>query len=97
MQLPYRIEYSDVADVHSKHNLFSPIFMTILFFSVFITMVSLFWPEGREVLRLMVIPGSAEETMEAVETFVSELDCGIQFKSAAADFFRNLIRNETAG
>lgn len=97
MQLPYRIEYSDMVNIHTKHDLLTTIFMTLLFFLLFILAVSLFWPEGREVLRLMVIPGAMEETQEAVETFVSELDCGFHFTSAAADFLKSLTGNEAAG
>lgn len=53
-------------------------------------MVSLFWPEGREVLRLLLIPGDPEVTMEAAQTFASELDCGVDILSAASDFLHKV-------
>ena len=89
MRLAYRIDYSGAADADAGTDWFSRIFLTCLFFSLFLTAVSLFWPDGREVLRLLLIPGSPDRTMEAAETFVSELDCGNRIIGAASDFFRN--------
>lgn len=94
MPLAYRIEYGSAAEAHAKTHWVSHIFMTCLFFSIFLAAVSLFWPEGREVLRILLIPGTPDSTMQAAETFVSELDCGSRITGAAYDFFQKLMGNE---
>lgn len=66
--------------------------MTVIFFLIFIMTVSFLWPEGREVMQLIFIPGTPEETFDALETFVSELDCGISIAGAASDFLQKLIQ-----
>lgn len=66
------------------------VFLTCVFFAVFLVLVSLYWPDGREVLRLLLIPGNPDATIAAAETFASELHCGNSLKGAAMDFFRSL-------
>lgn len=68
------------------------LFMSVLFFLVFVLAVTFFWPEGKEVLQLMMIPGIPEETLGALDTFAAELDCGISITGAASDFLHKLIR-----
>ena len=88
--MPYRIDYSADAASPEKAAFMPRILMTCMFFSVFLVLVSLFWPEGREVLQLLLIPGESNVTMAAAETFASELYCGNSLKGAAVDFIRSL-------
>ena len=90
MRLPYRIDYSPTPDDCSKSGWMAGILLTCTFFGVFMVMVSLFWPEGREVLRILLIPGDPEVTVEAAQTFASELDCGMDMFRAASDFFHKV-------
>ena len=64
--------------------------LTCAFFSVFLVMVTMFWPEGREVLQILLIPGDPKVTLEAAQTFASELDCGNSIFSAASDFIHKV-------
>lgn len=90
INLAYRIEYEESQCHNHTFHAFPRILMTGLCFVCFLAAVNFFWPEGREVLRLLLIPGSPDATLEAAETFVSELQCGSRLKSAATDFFRNM-------
>ena len=93
--MAYRIEYEDTQNHNCNSNVLPRILLTGMFLFCFLLGVNLFWPEGREVLRLLLIPGSPDTTLEAAETFVSELHCGSRLKSAATDFFRNMSGYET--
>ena len=88
--MPYRIDYSPSADVCRKKGWLSVFLLTCAFFSVFLVMVTLFWPEGREVLQILLIPGDPEVTIEAAQTFASELDCGMDMFRAASDFIHKV-------
>ena len=88
--MPYRIDYSPSPDTCRNKGGISGILLTCAFFSVFLALVSLFWPEGREVLQILLIPGDPEVTIEAVQTFASELDCGIDMFSAASEFIHKI-------
>ena len=88
--MPYRIDYSPSPDTCRKKGWISGILLTCAFFTVFLAVVSLFWPEGREVLQILLIPGDPEVTIEAAQTFASELDCGIDMFHAASDFFHKV-------
>lgn len=91
--MPYRIDYHKETDTDRKGSWFTSSLLTFAFFSLFLAAVSLLWPEGREVLRVLLIPGVPEKTLDAAEVFVSELDCGMHFTGAAADFFHKLTEN----
>lgn len=92
MNMSCKINYYNEQEKESSGNALLLILMSLSFFIVFLFAVSLFWPEGREVMRLMCIPGTPEETIDALETFISELDCGISITGAASDFLQKLIR-----
>lgn len=91
MNMSCKINYYEQGK-KSSGNLLPTILMSVSFFLLFLLSVSLFWPEGREVLQLMFLPGTPEETLDALETFVSELDCGISITGAASDFLQKLTR-----
>ena len=91
--MSYRIDYGSEADLHKKAGWMSGILLTGVLFSVFLILVSLLWPEGREVLQLMLIPGDPDVTVKAAQTFAAELDCGTNLISAASDFVRNVTGN----
>ena len=50
--------------------------MTASFFVCFLWAVSRFWPEGRELLKLLLIPGDPDVTLDAAEVFAQDLGSG---------------------
>lgn len=91
MHLSGKITYFAELEKNSSGSFLSRLFMSVSFFFVFVFAVSLYWPEGREVLRLMLIPGTPEDTLCALDTFAAELDCGMNITGAASDFLHRLI------
>ena len=45
-------------------------------------MISRFWPEGRELLKLLLIPGDPDATLEAAAAFAQDLGSGEQLTIA---------------
>lgn len=82
----YRIIYDEK---NEKKTNFSGIRRSILtagFFLCFLWGVSVFWPEGRELLKVLLIPGDPETTLQAAEVFAQELESGFSLADAAQNF-----------
>ena len=60
------------------------LFMSVTFFLVFVFAVSIFWPEGREVLQLMLIPGTPEDLAKAVSYLSATPDITVQVEAEYA-------------
>ena len=70
----YRIQYSAEAEAEKrKRHGSGKIWMTALFLSVFFLGVHFFWPQGREVLRDILLPGDPESFRRGWECFLSQL------------------------
>lgn len=95
MYLAYRIDYTESCNDAKKHTFVPRILITMVSFLIFLMLVTQFWPKGKEVLQLMMIPGAPDTTMEAAETFVAELGCGSSLKAAVFDFWDKLTENDT--
>ena len=80
----YRILY-DSADTQNKTGRCA-VFIMILFF-LFCGMVYTYWPEGRILLRTLLIPGDPDTTLHAAEVFAAELSYGGSFADAVRNFF----------
>lgn len=80
----YRILY-DSADTQKKNGRCA-VFTIILFF-LFCGMVYTYWPEGRILLRTLLIPGDPDTTLHAAEVFAAELSCGGSISNAVRNFF----------
>lgn len=90
MQMGYRIHYlnSDQQKKQPKSNRFC---LTTLFFALYLLLVSFFWPEGNRYLKNLLLPGNADATIQAIEVFVQELNCGEKIQDAAKDFYQQFI------
>lgn len=67
--------------------------LTMVFFLIFLLMVSAFWPRGMQVLREMLIPGDSEATLAAWEALTWELHAGESVGSAVESFCREIFCN----
>ena len=67
--------------------------LTIGCFLLFLLAVTIFWEEGRELLRYALIPGDPDVTMEAVECFANDLVNGQPFTVAAETFCLRILSN----
>ena len=67
--------------------------LTAMFLALFLMMVNVYWPKGREVLQEMIWPGDAAVTRQAAEAFVEELRFGEPIGDAVESFCREIIKS----
>ena len=94
--MSYRIDYSTGSKGHAK-NYSRKICLCCIFFAIFIIMVCLFWPEGKQILQVFLIPGEPDVTLNAAEVFAQDLSCGVDIREAAKNLCFQILGYETAG
>lgn len=88
----YRIDYQQISAI--RHGYISRTragILTGFFFLVFLFLVTSYWPQGRDLLRQLLIPGDPDVTIAALETFAQELQEGTTFSDAAKTFYQSLL------
>ena len=93
----YRIIYGKNAERKEPGRGVRRFLLTGCFFLCFLWMVSVFWPEGRELLKILLIPGDPEETMRAAEVFAQELGSGFSITDAARNFCVAVLEHGYSG
>lgn len=93
----YRISYGMPENPGKKKRKGFPFLMTLICLLILFAMVSHFWPEGREMLRILLIPGDPDITLTAAEVFARELHDGISFSNAAAHFCTAILEYGYSG
>lgn len=71
--------------------------MTGGFFLCFLWLVCIFWQEGREILKILLIPGDPEHTIQAAEVFAQELGSGFSLGDAARNFCISVLNYGYSG
>ena len=94
--MAYRIIYESEKE-HTQRNGGRRVLLTVVFFLCFLWSVAKFWPEGRKLLQILLIPGDAETTLEAAEVFAQELGCGYSLKDAVRNFCSTVLQNGFSG
>ena len=80
--MSYRMIYEPGSRSQSGNSMIFRTLMTASFFVCFLWMVSRFWPEGRELLKILLIPGDPDATLEAAAAFAQDLGSGEQLTIA---------------
>lgn len=65
--------------------------MTAGWFCIFLLLVGLCWPRGREVLTQLLLPGDGAVTVAALEVFARDLRTGEALGAAAESFCRIVL------
>ena len=94
--MSYRIEYDPQTDRNRHNSLFFRGVVTAICFVCFAWSVYRFWPEGRELLKLLILPGNPDVTLEAAEVFARELQTGESLSGAAERFVHAVFSHGTA-
>lgn len=91
----YRIEYGQPSD--KKYPMPSRcsrlpwmVCGALLLFSL---LTNLYWPEGREALRNLLIPGDPDVTTEAFAVMIEEVRTGEDFGDAVTSFCREILND----
>ena len=92
-QMVYESEKSGRLRTHRGRRMILTIFMFIVFY----TAVCTCWPEGKELLQTLLIPGNPEITLQAAEVFAAEISSGYTLLDAARNFFGTVWENGFAG
>ena len=90
-EMGYRVVYHNEKLERAREYSGRRLYLTVFFLCCFYWMVSFFWPEGKELLKILLIPGNPEATMEAAEVFAEELACGSPLKDAAKNFYQTVL------
>lgn len=93
----YRIMYGSKDDKHNQKGRGRAVIMTAVIFLIFCTAVCIWWPEGRFLLRTMLIPGDPETTLQAAEVFAAELASGYSFSDTVKNFCSLIVENGYSG
>lgn len=85
--MSYRIDYpqSGKTPFHKKRSSAVPLF-TAFFFLLFLLLTSLFWQQGAQTLREILLPGDAAVTAAALQELTFALKTGESFSGAFSDF-----------
>lgn len=89
----YRIDYgASEARKRSAPIIRHPVWaMTMCFFALFLVFTAFFWPEGRDALCDVVLPGDGAVTAAALQGMVSDLSEGATISEAVTAFCREII------
>lgn len=99
MDLGYRVEYGpvDMPAVEEEKRGGYRLFLWTGFFVLFLALTVRFWPQGREVLRELLIPGDPAVTTAALENLAVELRSGEELYTALEGFCREIVANGAKG
>lgn len=93
----YRIVYHDETEGCCSKKGRNRFFLTACFFLLFLLLVSVFYPQGREILRILLIPGDPDVTLHAAEVFAQELGNGYSMADAAKNFCITVLNHGYPG
>ena len=94
--MAYRIEYGkDVLNgSRRKRHIFLRNILTLGFLCLFFMLITMMWPEGKTLLRIILIPGDPEVTLEASEIFARNILNGESFRDAVTAFCYTVLNHE---
>ena len=87
--MAYQIVY-DGREVCPDKNRRGRMGMTVTFFLLFCLLVCGFWPEGRELLRTVLLPGDPDETVLAASELIDHLQQGSGLGDAVSVFLQTV-------
>lgn len=95
----YRVDYVPVDRVFrgKKERMLRVPALSALFFLIFVLLVRLFWAQGTETLRAVLLPGDWQATGQALEALADRLGMGEPFGDAVSVFCREIIQEAGIG
>lgn len=95
--MAYRVDYFSKQNDTPSGQWVRRLIMAISFFLCFAFLVHFLWPEGRRFLQIMLIPGDPEQTLQAVQVFSEEIDCGFSFLDALKNLCAAVVQHGNRG
>lgn len=90
----YRIVYGSERDRSPKTITFRRLILAGILFFMFCVVVCMYFPEGRLLLQMLLIPGDPEKTLHAAEVFAAEMSSGYTISDAVRNFCSTVLENE---
>ena len=91
----YRIDYGQPSDkkypMPDRRSRLPGLLLAAL--ALFLLLTSQYWPQGREALRDMLIPGDSAVTSAAFSTMLEDVRAGSKVSDAMACFCREILQN----
>lgn len=84
--MAYQINYLSENQKMESGTCIRRVILTTAFLMCFVWLVSVFWPDGKELLKQLLIPGNPASAMKAAEVFAAELGSGYSLVDAARNF-----------
>ena len=80
--MSYHMIYEPESRAEGGNSVIFRTLMTASFFVCFLWAVNQFWPEGRELLKLLLLPGDPDAALEAAAAFAQDLGSGEHLTAA---------------
>lgn len=91
--MAYQIDYSNDGKrggKPEKRHLFRSV---LICFFLFLILVQLFWPKGREAIGKLLLPGATETVWAAVDGFAAQVRTGEPVGEALESFCRSVFQS----
>jgi len=90
--MAYRIDYQqDSSNTDTHNHLYRRRWMTVGCLILFLLLTGCFWPEGRAVLRRLLIPGNPDVTLEAAEVFARQMLDHVPLRDAIKTLWTTIL------
>lgn len=91
--MAYRVDYANggrqAAASEKKH----PLRGALICFFLFLILVQLFWPKGREAIQKLLLPGATETVWAAVDGFADQVRTGEPIEEALEAFCKSVLQD----
>lgn len=90
--MSYRIDYQPVGMIgHAQKRSVRVCSLTAILFLLFLLLINLFWPYGRNVLQGLLFSGDPAVTVAALDGLTDELRSGVTLTEALRTFCRFIM------
>lgn len=91
--MAYRVDYADggiqTAACEKRH----PLRAALMCFFLFLILVQLFWPKGRDAIQKVLLPGATETVWAAMDGFADQVQAGEPIGEAVEALCRNVFQS----
>lgn len=91
--MAYRVDYTDGGRQAAVHEKKHSIRAVLICFFLFLIFVQLFWPQGKEAIQKLLLPGATETVWAAVDVFADQVRTGEPVGEALETLCRNVFLN----
>lgn len=91
--MSYRVDYHSEKEENHRQGRGRIMTGALLCFLLFLIFVQLFWPEGQQALRAMILPGASENVWSAADDMVRQIREGEPLRDTVDAFCRDVLQD----